>query len=195
MASYNKKLSVFQRSEDNEGLTLTIDEVDRRDGADTRTGRDQNDKRDGEGDDNTISSICRQFGEDLNFRNTIPFDIDLPFQKVRALNATTIIVAAPIGIKAAKVRVKVPENTKSVIITFGVKCFPKTWFDPYIMFPKDRVGRNAIVWQNALNKQTKLYKSCSMEIKLDYDIFLRGDAIIRTKNGSKYIVIELSEVF
>jgi hypothetical protein len=33
-----------------------------------------------------------------------------------------------------------------------------------------------------------------MEIKLDYDVFFKDDAIISIKNGTKYIVIELSEV-
>jgi hypothetical protein len=197
MASSYYESFPFFRKENNERpniVELTGVAEDQRDGADTVKRKDQHDKRDGEGDANTINSITRSFNEEFSFRSNVPFKIDLPFQVVRAQNTTTIIVSTPLGINAAKVRIRVPENTKSVIITFGTKCFPKTWFDPFLLFPEKRYGGDAIVWQDALDKDTEYYKACSMEIKLDYDVFFKDDAIISIKNGTKYIVIELSEV-
>jgi hypothetical protein len=162
------------------------------------TADDDDDDDDDDADSTAVTSICKKFGNELSFCNAsslTPFTLALPFQKVRTNNTTVIIVLVAYGLRPERIKVHAPGN-KSLVISYGVKTFPKDWFDPTFLYRKERVQENAFVWASAFRKQQEnKYNTCAMTIQLDYHVALKDIAIIcRRKTGEKYISIELSEL-
>ena len=196
MSLYTRGVGFFSKKKDDEENNIkdASDLLDEnRDATKSKRLMEQKEERDNESVKSTTTISSKKIGEDLRFETTVPTTFTVPIWNIRALDQTSIIVPLFKGINAKYVKVSVPESTQSVVVSYEEKGFHKTWFDENIIFDEGRLS-NAKVWQDALLKQNTMYKECFMKIDLDYEISLKEDTIIKTKNGGYTLIIIFNEV-